>query len=88
MKYICKISLLLFNDPSDSTYPDVRRYKGGAWERRMGESWESDYDDELEIEYRRMVDLGLCPDMDAVSSDVRIQSSPSCGVPESTRADG
>ena len=34
-----------------STY---RRYEGGGWENRMGESWESIYDDEeLEAAYQK-----------------------------------
>jgi hypothetical protein len=37
----------------------------------MGESWESEYcDAALEVEYRRMVVAGECPDMDIANEEI------------------
>lgn len=68
IKYEGESRSLIFNDEDPGeTWPTVRRYKGGTWERLMGQSWEdesSSYDDKLEKEYQKLVALGQCPDID------------------------
>lgn len=45
-----EISTIYYLETDADIFPTYRRFGSGVWERLMGESWESCYGDEKELE--------------------------------------